>query len=150
MLEHFPSAAMLADRTATARRIAASIEEFVGRQHPEDPVRTIEMLHPVFYRATRAFFAGRLQGKHWVAPLILAFKNTDDGIVIDTVMTDDADVRSLFGFSRSYFHVDLPAVGAAIGFLRSIVPTKPIDELYTVVGRANRARRSVTEGCTST
>lgn len=140
MLEHYPSAALLADRAATARRIAARIEEFVGREYPEDPLCSIEMLEPVFYRATRAIFAGRLQGEHWAAPLILAFMNTDDGIVIDTVMTDDAGVRSLFGFSRSYFHVDLPAVGAAIGFLRSIVPAKPIDELYTVVGRAKQGK----------
>ena len=38
----------------------------------------------------------------------------------------------LFGYARSYFHVDLPVVSAAITLLRSFMPRKPIDELYTV------------------
>ena len=140
MLEQFPSHTMLADRPATIRQVAARIEDFVQRQHPEDPLQTIEILGPVFYRAARAFCVGRLQGEHWIAPLVLAFKNVDNGIVVDAVMTDDSDVRSLFGFSRSYFHVDLPTVGAAVHFLQTIMPEKPIDELYTVLGRAKQGK----------
>jgi len=140
ILEQFPSHTMLADRSVTAHQIAARIDEFVQRQHPEDPLCAIEMLGPVFYRATRAFCAGRLRGEHWTAPLVLAFKNVSDGIVVDAVMIDDSDVRSLFGFSRSYFHADLPAVGAAVNFLQTIMPTKPVGELYTVLGRAKQGK----------
>ena len=140
ILEQYPSRDMLADRPTTARRIAARVDEFIQREHPEDPLHSIEMLVPVFYRATRAFCAGRLRGECWTAPLVLAFKNADEGIVVDAVMTDDSDVRSLFGFSRSYFHVDLPAVGAAINFLKKLMPTKPVGELYTVLGRAKQGK----------
>jgi len=140
ILELFPSHAMLADRSAAARQVGARIEEFVQRQHPEDPLLSIDMLGPVFYRAARAFCVGRLQGERWIAPLVLAFKNGNDGIVVDAVLTDDSDVRSLFGFSRSYFHADLPAVGAAVHFLQTIMPKKPIEELYTVLGRAKQGK----------
>lgn len=140
ILEEFPSHAMLADRPATARRIAARIDEFVQRRHPEDPLRSIEMLKPVFYRGTRAFCAGRLQGEHWLAPLVLAFRNIDSRIVVDAVMIDDDDVRSLFGFSRSYFHADFPEVGAAVSFLQTIMPTKSVGELYTILGRAKQGK----------
>lgn len=140
ILEQFPSHAMLADRPATAHQVAARIEEFVQRRHPEDPLQTIEMLGPVFYRAARAFCVGRLQAERWFAPLVLAFKNDDGGIVVDAVMTDDSDVSSLFGFSRSYFHADLPAVGAVVHFLQTIMPNKPLDELYTVLGRAKQGK----------
>ena len=139
-LEQFPLREKLADRPFMARQIAARIDEFVQRNHPEDPLRTMQILTPVFYRATRAFCAGRLQGEHWITPLILMLKNVDEGIVIDAVMTDDSDVRSLFGFSRSYFHADLPAVGAAVNFLQTIMPTKSIGELYTVLGRAKQGK----------
>ncbi len=140
IVEQFPSGAMLTDRSATVRQVSARIEEFVQRRHPEDPLLSIDMLGPVFYRAARAFCVGRLQGEHWSAPLILAFKNRENGVVVDAVMTDDSDVRSLFGFSRSYFHADLPAVSAAVSFLRTIMPKKPIEELYTVLGRAKQGK----------
>ena len=46
----------------------------------------------------------------------------------------------LFGYARSYFHVDLPVVSAAITLLRSFMPRKSIDELYTVLGRAKQGK----------
>jgi isocitrate dehydrogenase kinase/phosphatase len=55
-------------------------------------------------------------------------------------MLSRADVGSLFGYARSYFHVDLPVVSAAITLLRSFMPRKSIDELYTVLGRAKQGK----------
>jgi isocitrate dehydrogenase kinase/phosphatase len=55
-------------------------------------------------------------------------------------MLSRADVGSLFGYARSYFHVDLPVVSAAITLLRSFMPRKPVDELYTVLGRAKQGK----------
>ena len=55
-------------------------------------------------------------------------------------MLSRAEVGSLFGYARSYFHVDLPVVSAAITLLRSFMPRKPIDELYTVLGRAKQGK----------
>ena len=51
-----------------------------------------------------------------------------------------ADVGSLFGYARSYFLVDLPVVSAAITLLRSFMPRKAVDELYTVLGRAKQGK----------
>src|ERR1700761_7023037 len=55
-------------------------------------------------------------------------------------MRSRADVGSLFGYARSYFHVDLPVVSAAITLLRSFMPRKSVDELYTVLGRAKQGK----------
>ena len=55
-------------------------------------------------------------------------------------MMSRAEVGSLFGYARSYFHVDLPVVSAAITLLRSFMPRKPVDELYTVLGRAKQGK----------
>ncbi|WP_196411582.1 isocitrate dehydrogenase kinase/phosphatase AceK regulatory subunit, partial [Xanthomonas translucens] len=40
----------------------------------------------------------------------------------------------------SYFQADLPTVGDAVVFLRSLLPHKPIDELYTMLGRAKQGK----------
>jgi isocitrate dehydrogenase kinase/phosphatase len=55
-------------------------------------------------------------------------------------MMSEHEVRPLFGFSRSYFHADLPAVEPAIQYLSSIMPGKPLDEIYTVLGRAKQGK----------
>lgn len=140
IIEQFPSADRFRDIDSAIEYVAAEAGEFSGVRHAGCPIRRVEMLVPVFYRATRAFCVGRMSGDGWIAPLVLAFMNTEDGIVVDAVMMHDTDVRSLFGFSRSYFHVDLPAVGAAVRVLSSVMPTKPTGELYTVLGRAKQGK----------
>ena len=140
ILEQFPSARLFRDFARTTCFVVDEIHDYAETYHRGNPIRTVEMLAPVFYRATRAFLVGRIQGDGWIAPLILAFKNDDDGIVVDAVITSNNEVRSLFGFSRSYLHVDLPAVGAAVKFLRSFMPKKGVDELYTVLGRAKQGK----------
>ena len=57
---------------------------------------------------------GKVAGEGWILPLILAFAHPDAGIVADAVMMSEYEVRPLFGFSRSYFHADLPAVEPAV------------------------------------
>ncbi len=46
----------------------------------------------------------------------------------------------MFGYARSYFQADLATVGDAVVFLRTMLPYKPIDELYTVLGRAKQGK----------
>jgi len=79
-------------------------------------------------------------GDSSITPLVIAFTNSANGVLVDAVMLSRADVGSLFGYARSYFHVDLPVVSAAITLLRSFMPRKPIDELYTVLGRAKQGK----------
>ncbi len=103
-------------------------------------VGSIEILEPVFFRSTRAFLVGRITAHDWSCPLVLAFKNDANGLLLDAVITKDSEVNMLFGFSRSYFHVDLPEVSAAVRFLRLVMPGKAIGELYTVLGRAKQGK----------
>ena len=121
---------------ASARKSAA-ISRPAGRAaQPE----SIELIEPVFYRGMHAFAVGRLIGDGSITPLVLAFTNSSTGVQVDAVMLSRADVGSLFGYARSYFHVDLPVVSAAITLLRSFMPRKSIDELYTVLGRAKQGK----------
>ncbi|MFQ5633722.1 MAG: bifunctional isocitrate dehydrogenase kinase/phosphatase [Gammaproteobacteria bacterium] len=139
MLRQFPPHRAFRDRDGSVKQVVAEIEAYTGRRFAS-PIGQIDVLTPVFYRATRAFLVGRISGGDWVSALVLALENTDDGIVVDTVMMADYEVRNLFGFSRSYFHVDLPAVGAAVKFLGSMIPQKTVAEFYTVLGRAKQGK----------
>ncbi len=101
---------------------------------------SIELIEPVFYRGMQAFAVGRVIGDGVITPLVLAFTILARMVQVDAVMLSRAEVGSLFGYARSYFHVDLPVVSAAITLLRSFMPRKSVDELYTVLGRAKQGK----------
>lgn len=122
------------------RFISAEVDAYCDSRHKRSSVRQIEILSPVFYRATRAYIVGRIDGDDWSSPLVIALKNTDDGILSDAVILSGDDVSMLFGFTRSYFHVDLETVGTTVAFLSAMMPKKPIAEIYTVLGRAKQGK----------
>lgn len=105
-----------------------------------NPVRAIELLETVFYRERRAYLVGRIFGVDRTAPLVIALVNEDAGLRVDAVLSERAHVAQVFGYTRSYFQADLATVGDAIVFLRTLLPYKPIDELYTVLGRAKQGK----------
>ncbi len=128
------------DRERTIRFVAAEVEAYCREHSVQQDIEVVELLTPVFYRATRAFIVGRIGGDDWVSPLVIAFRNSGDGIMADAVILSVNDVSMLFGFTRSYFHVDLEHVGATVGFLQRLMPRKPMDEIYTVLGRAKQGK----------
>jgi isocitrate dehydrogenase kinase/phosphatase len=62
------------------------------------------------------------------------------GVYADAVIADEQQISILFGFSRSYFHADLARVGDAVAFLHRLLPRKPLDELFTLVGRIKQGK----------
>ncbi len=128
------------DRDRTVRFIATEIDGFLDARSDGGELRTIEMLTMVFYRSTRAILVGRLAGDNLGAPFILALRNTDEGVVADAVIMTRDEASMMFGHTRSYFHADIPNVGAVISFLRRMLPHKALSELYTVLGRAKQGK----------
>lgn len=140
LLAELPWSDLIVDRDAAVRLLAGEVAAFTAVRGLRGSVDGIELLEPVFYRGSRAFVVGRMRAADWFLPLVIAFRHDDGGIAVDSVMMSDYEVRPLFGFSRSYFHADLPAVGAGLRFLRTLMPGKPTDELYTVLGRARQGK----------
>jgi isocitrate dehydrogenase kinase/phosphatase len=120
--------------------VASQVMTHLQASNERRPVQRVEMIRPVFYQVTRAYLVGRVVGRGFLIPLVIALKNTDDGILIDAVMLAEGDVSIVFSFTRSYFHVDLERVGEAVLFLKSILPVKPVSELFTVLGRARQGK----------
>jgi len=103
-------------------------------------VERLEVIKEVFYQMTRAYLVGRLSGRGWTLPFVVALRNQDSGVVVDAIMLEEGTVSVLFSFTRSYFHVDLAHVGEVVKFLKEILPRKPVSELYTVLGRARQGK----------
>ena len=106
----------------------------------ERPLVALELLETVFYREHRAFLVGRALGETRHTPLTIALAHGPDGLVVDALLTDRDHLAQVFGFTRSYFFADLATVGDAVVFLRALLPKKPVDELYTVLGRAKQGK----------
>ena len=106
--------------------VRAQCESDSDALRPPLQVEQVEFVRTPFFQMTRAYLVGRISGKGWMLPFVLALKNTESGVLIDAIMMDEASVSILFSFTRSYFHVDLPHVGQAVVFLKSILPRKPV------------------------
>ncbi len=100
----------------------------------------IEFMQPVFYQSSRAYLVGQIFWSAASAPLIIVLKHSAAGIAVDAVLMSAEEVSILFGFTRSYFFVDVEPVEGAVYFMKSILPDKPLDELYTVLGRVRQGK----------
>jgi len=145
MLEDYSFKVAYAHQSLCALRIAETLTgrllEWGGTDAANaNPIRAIELLDTVFYRERRAYLVGRVFGAERIAPLVIALINEDAGLRVDAVLTERAHVAQVFGYTRSYFQADLPTVGDAVVFLRTLLPFKPIDELYTALGRAKQGK----------
>ncbi len=140
ILVDLPFSAALGNTDAAVHRISAEIGRYFATGRLSGAPESIEFIEPVFYRGMQAFAVGRVIGDGSITPLVLAFTILQGTVQVDAVMLARAEVGSLFGYARSYFHVDLPVVSAAITLLRSFMPRKSVDELYTVLGRAKQGK----------
>ena len=140
VLSAFRCKAPWRDFERSARHVAEEVERHCQSTGENRAVQHVEMIRPAFYQMTRAYLVGRVSGRDWQMPLVIALKNTERGVLVDAVMTRDADVSVLFSFTRSYFHVDLERVGKALLFLHQMMPHKPVSELFTVIGRAKQGK----------
>ncbi len=94
----------------------------------------LEMLKSIFYRNKGAYIVGRLQMEDRTYPFILPLLHGEDGICVDAVLLNYNDVSSIFSYNRSYFLVDVDIVSETVDFLKSILPTKSLGELYNSIG----------------
>jgi isocitrate dehydrogenase kinase/phosphatase len=140
ILRDLPFAAAFDDLRWDARHAAFAVERELGGSGTATPVTAVEMLPPVFYRNKGAYLVGRLRAGAAVRPLVLALVNGRRGVAVDAVLLTSDEVSIVFGFTRAYFHVALERPAAVVEFLRSIMPLKHTDELYTAVGHKKHGK----------
>ena len=140
IFEDFAFSADYIDRARDERRVAEALANY-GREHAGgDELLRLDFLPAVFYQSTGAYLIGQAIWRESSAPLVVEFRHPEEGIEVGQVMMDVDSISILFGFTRSYFFVDLEPVEGAIFFIHSLLPHKPIDELYTVLGRVRQGK----------
>jgi isocitrate dehydrogenase kinase/phosphatase len=128
------------DLDASIAHVASEVRAHLRARGERRAVERVEVIRAVFYQVARAYIVGRILGRGFLLPLVIALKNTDSGVLVDAVMLAEEDVSIVFSFTRSYFHADLERVAEAVLFLRSLMPRKPVSELFTVLGRARQGK----------
>ncbi|MBI4419460.1 MAG: bifunctional isocitrate dehydrogenase kinase/phosphatase [Gemmatimonadetes bacterium] len=133
ILDDLPLGTRLADPAGDATRLALALERHLhdlGRPS----VVAVELLPSVFYRNKGAYLVGRIRTWTGIIPLVLALLHPEPGIRVDAALFTADEASIVFGFTRSYFHAEVDRPRAVVQFLRSIMPNKRVDELYTSLG----------------
>lgn len=142
VFEHSPLATHFADLGGDAERVAARISvqlDDIWDGHLD----AIDVLRPIFYRNKGAYLVGRLRWLNRVSPIVIPLLNSEDGVRVDAVLLTETDASRLFGYTRSYFHVLCRRPAAIVGFLKSLLPVKPVAELYTSIGYSQHGKTNL-------
>ncbi len=134
LLEDFRFTVPYQDAERDAGLVAAEIDLHLWPVLAATGTYRIEVIRSPFYRNKVAYLVGRILAGSRVIPLVLPLYNGEDGVLVDTVLLNGPEVSKVFSFAFSYFHVLVERHDLLIEFLRSILPEKPLAELYISIG----------------
>ncbi|MHC1480692.1 bifunctional isocitrate dehydrogenase kinase/phosphatase [Frateuria aurantia] len=138
LLQEFRPGCGYVDMDAAARQLAVVFAQRMNESGTA--VLQLDMLTAVFYRDRRAYLVGRQVSLEGAAPIVIVLAQSADGVRVDALLTETADISALFDYSHSYFHADIAPVGSVVAFMHVLLPRKPLEELYTVLGRAKQGK----------
>ncbi|MGW1372167.1 bifunctional isocitrate dehydrogenase kinase/phosphatase, partial [Providencia hangzhouensis] len=96
---------------------------------------SFHIANELFYRNKAAWLVGKIYINDEVHPFLLPIHHDDcQRIYIDACLTEFDEASIVFGFARSYFMVYAPFPAALVFWLREILPSKSIAELYMAIG----------------
>jgi isocitrate dehydrogenase kinase/phosphatase len=121
-------------REQDIRHIADTMIHHLTDKWGSPDYSAIEMVKSVFFRGKAAYLVGRIRWGNRIMPIALPLINTDEGIVVDAVLLTENDASTIFSFTRSYFQVVAEKPSDLVGFLKTLMPLKPVAELYISLG----------------
>jgi len=101
----------------------------------------IDVLESPFYRNKAAYLIGRVACGDENEPFVIPLINNENGaIYADTLLTTQEQMEAVFNFARAYFMAKTPVPAATVAFLQSLMPDKPLAELYMSIGFQKQAK----------
>ena len=95
----------------------------------------LQVLSGLFFRNKGAYVVGKIINGFNEEPFALPVLHNRSGkLVIDAALFGEDDLLILFSFARAYFMVDMEVPSAYVQFLRSLMPRKPGNEMYSALG----------------
>ncbi len=141
VLRRSPLGPHFADLDRDARLVAERIDaQLAGTWRGLD---AIDVLEPVFYRQKGAYLVGRLRWLNRVSPCILPVVHDGTGVRVDAALLTESAASRLFSYARSYMHALTTRPAAVVAFLKSMLPVKPVAELYTALGYSQHGKTNL-------
>ncbi len=95
----------------------------------------LQVLEHHFFRNKAAYIVGRLVSGGDTLPVVLPILHNEQGqVFVDTVLFGSDRCSVIFSFTRSYFLVDASIPSQYVLFLQTLMPAKPISEIYSAMG----------------
>ena len=94
-----------------------------------------QIINALFYRNKAAYIVGKAINGHDEYPFAIPLLNNEKGqIYTDALLIGQDSVAQLFSFSYAYFMVKHPVPSAIVDFLRSLIPRRRREGLYSAIG----------------
>lgn len=129
----------LANRFQNLRRdvrylVRAVRQHFPGRWELA-PNFQFQLLSSLFYRNKAAYIVGRAINGNMEMPFVIPILQDATGaLYLDALLLKPENIGRVFSLARAYFMVDMEVPSAYVAFLKSMLPSKPKAELYTMIG----------------
>lgn len=136
----------LDDVEADAELAGAAIDRYLDETWETATPVKVDVLVPMFYRNGRAYIVGRIRHLNRISPMVLVLHRTKTGTRVDAVLLTENNMSRVFGFTRAYFHVDAESPARLVSFVKSLVPGKPVAELYTALGYSQHGKTQLVRG----
>ncbi len=120
--------------------LAEKLEMDLMATYSTSEITRIDIIKPHFYRGKGLYVMGRLFLGTTIVPLCLPIVHPEEGAILDTVITNVDEVSMIFSFTRSYFFVRAENPLECVHFLHSIMPNKPVSELFSSIGYNRHAK----------
>ncbi len=136
LLDEYELSIPFEDKQRDIASIVADLREYLLPQFSvtEDHVSML-VLESMFFRNKGAYIVGKLMISRDTMPFVLPILHTEEGSVyVDTILFGSDKVSVIFSFTRSYFMVDAAIPSQYVLFLQSLMPAKPISEIYSCMG----------------
>jgi len=140
VLDNYTFATKYVDKQHSIEFISEQVSQMYLSKYPHRSIHHVEIIQPVFFQNTRAFLVGKIVFNDLIVPFAIALRNTQYGLKVDAVLQTLKDFSILFGYTRSYFQVDLETISEMVNYLHELLPHKPIAELFTALGRAKQGK----------
>ena len=115
--------------------VTRAMDEAFGADFAPSSDWQLNVLRTLFFRNKGAYLIGRLVNDGEVTPFAIPIlQDARRRLHLDTILFGPDRIETLFNFSRAYFMVDMEVPSAYVRFLKTLMPTKPESELYTMLG----------------
>jgi len=135
LLIDFGFACPFVDVERDIRRLIRAARAYLPRPFRVESDCQIHVLGSLFFRNKGAYIVGRMINANRPYPFAVPIlRNSKGQIYIDALLFNSDQLAVLFSFSRAYFLVDMEVPAAYVAFLHTLLPHKPLAELYSMVG----------------